>query len=81
MTNHASAGREVAARVAGQIRAEMARQRCTTADLAACLGVSPHTAGRRLSGRTDFTAVDLVLIADWLSVNVGDLLGKKASAA
>lgn len=81
MTNHATAGREVAARVAGQIRAEMARQRRTIADLAGCLGVSPHTAGRRLSGRTDFTAVDLVLVADWLNVSVGDLLAKRVNAA
>jgi transcriptional regulator with XRE-family HTH domain len=60
--------------VAGQVRAELARQGHSIADLADCLGVTPHTAGRRLSGRTDFTAVELVQIAGWLGVHPAEFL-------
>lgn len=83
MTTHAAAGRQAADRVAGEVRAELARQRKSASDLAAALGITPHTAGRRLSGETPFDVVELARVATWLGVAMADLLGPdqtKASA-
>lgn len=77
MTNH----RSVDARIAGQVRAELARKKGTAGELARVLGVTAHTAGRRLAGRTSFTVAELVLVADWLGVDVADLIGSPAEAA
>lgn len=70
MTDHAAAGQAAAARVAGEVRAELARQRKTAADLATALGMTPHTAGRRLAGEVPFDVVELVQVALWLGVSV-----------
>ena len=57
------------------MRAELARAGKTAGDMAIVIGVTPHTAGRRLRGITDFTAVELVVIAKWLGIEASDLLG------
>lgn len=74
MTSHALAGRTTARRVAGQVRAELARKNKTAAELAVVLGCTPQTVGRRLNGRVDFTVTEIMRIAEWLDLNASELL-------
>lgn len=62
--------------VAGEVRAEMARKRRTAADLAVVLGISQHTAGQRLNGRSSFTFVELALTCAWLEISIGTLVAR-----
>lgn len=66
-------------RVAGAVRAEIARQRRSRLDLAAAIGVSRATVDRRLAGEQDFTVTELQDAADFLGVKAADLLGETAS--
>lgn len=75
------AERAAAEKVAREVRAELARQKRTAAQLAAVIGVTAHTAGRRLSGATPFNVVELGAIAEWLGVEPYRLLGEDAPAA
>lgn len=54
------------ARMAGEIRAEMARQRRKQADLADALGISKAGVSQRLNGHQDLTVDEVVRIATWL---------------
>ncbi len=81
MTDHAAIGREVAARIAAEVRAELARQRKTQGDLATALGLTPHTIGRRLSGDVPFSAAEVAVAAKWLGVDVAGLVGDNKRAA
>jgi DNA-binding XRE family transcriptional regulator len=53
-------------RVAGEVRAEMARQGVTQAQLAAAINLSQSTLSRRLNGDRSFTLTDLLAIATFL---------------
>lgn len=75
MTTHAAVGQAAGQRVAGEVRAELARQRKTAADLSRALGVTPHTAGKRISGEVAFDVVELAEVAKWLGVPIEKLLG------
>ncbi|WP_169309959.1 helix-turn-helix domain-containing protein [Aeromicrobium marinum] len=55
--------------VAGEVRAEMARQRKTQAELATILGTTTATAGRRLDGSVPFDVVELCMVAGWLGTS------------
>ncbi len=81
MTIHAADGRAAAQRVAGEVRAEMARQKKTTAALAQALGIGAHTAGRRVSGEIPFDVLELAVVAHWLSVPLERLVGGTQEAA
>lgn len=59
--------------VAGEIRAELGRQRRTQAELADQLGVSRPWLSRRLSGETPLAVGDVAAIADALGVSLGTL--------
>jgi transcriptional regulator with XRE-family HTH domain len=61
--------------VAGEVRAEMGRQRKTGADLAQVLGVSKQAASRRLKEETEIGLDELEAIAGWLDVPFAQLLG------
>lgn len=50
--------------VADEVRAEMARQRKTAAELAIAVGVNQHTMGRRLNGSTPFNVMELARVAE-----------------
>lgn len=63
-------------RVAGAVRAEIARQRRSRLDLANAIGVSRATIDRRLAGDQDFTVTELQDAADFLGVKAADLLGE-----
>lgn len=54
--------------VAGEIRAELARQRRSQAELAELLGVSKPWLSRRLSGETPLSVADVAVIAEALQV-------------
>lgn len=64
---------EAAIRVADEVRAELARQRKTAAELAAVLGIGQHTVGTRLKGAVPFNVVELIATASWLGVSVSEL--------
>ncbi len=64
-------------RVAGEIRAEMARQRKRMTDLADELGISYATLNRRLN-RPSLRLDELETIAAYLGTTVTDLLGRAA---
>ncbi|MBN9177658.1 MAG: hypothetical protein J0I43_09865 [Microbacterium sp.] len=64
----------VSAALADEIRAEMARQRCTRRDVAAALEATPHTTERRLSGDVPFDVVQLARIGQLLGVDPATFL-------
>lgn len=66
-------------RVAGEIRAEMARQRKRMSDLADELGVSYATLNRRLTTQS-LRLDELETIAAYLNTTVTDLLGRADAA-
>ena len=76
MTNHPTAEA-----VASDVRAEMARQRKTQAELATVLGVTAHTVGRRLSGDVPFNVIELVQIGLWLGVEPRRFIARASLAA
>lgn len=53
---------------AGALRAEMAREKKSSADLASVLGCSQSSAARRMSGDTPLDLDDIAAIARWLGV-------------
>lgn len=59
--------------VADEVRAELARQRKTATELAVVLGITPHTAGRRLNGGTPFNIIELFSVGTWLGLTVAEL--------
>lgn len=61
------------AAVAAEIRAEMARQRRTTTDVAAEIGISAAALGRRLRGEYPLAVTELDQIMQVLGVKVEDL--------
>jgi transcriptional regulator with XRE-family HTH domain len=76
MTHHAAVGETAAQRLAGEVRAEMARQKRTAGEMAQALGITAHTAGRRLSGAVPFNVTELDAVARWLGVELEQLLQK-----
>lgn len=60
--------------VAGNLRAEMARQKLGGVDLAALLKCSQQSASRRVTGVQAIDLDELPRIAEWLGVSVFDLV-------
>lgn len=60
--------------VAAELRAEMARQKRTGVELAAVLNCSQQSASRRLNGGQGLDLDDLPAIAEWLEIDVLDLI-------
>ncbi len=71
----------LSARVAENVRAEMARRRQSQAALARHLGRTQQFVSRRMTGATSFTLDELDQIADILDVRLVDLLGDDMEAA
>jgi transcriptional regulator with XRE-family HTH domain len=59
---------------AGALRAEMARQRKTSAELAQHIGKSTGYVSARMNCRHDFTLAEIEQAAEWLGVPYIDLL-------
>lgn len=66
--------------IAAEVRAEMARQRKTGVELAALLDVSQQAASRRLAGAVPFSMDEIVVVAQWLGVEVVTLIPREVSA-
>jgi hypothetical protein len=64
------------ARVAAVVRAEMASQRVSEADLAHVIGVTEPTAVARLTGRTPFDLVEIERVSGWLGLAPSELLAR-----
>lgn len=58
------------------IRGKMAERKLTTVSLAAALGISRQSAGRKLGGKTAITLDELALIAHWLKVSPAEIVGE-----
>lgn len=69
-----------AERVATEIRAHLARQRKTQAQIAGHLGISQQAVSRRMSGAQPFDVDELHRVAAFLDVPVASLLGTDAAA-
>jgi len=67
-------------RVAGEVRAELARQRMTQAAFAELLGRSDPYVTRRLSGEVAFNLTEVDRIAEVLQVPVQQLLSGERAA-
>ena len=61
-------------RIAGEVRAEMARGRVTGTTLAQTVGMSNATLSRRLSGAIPFNIDELAAVARALGLTVTELL-------
>ncbi|MDF9874810.1 helix-turn-helix domain-containing protein [Cellulosimicrobium cellulans] len=70
----ASAATSVAAVVAGEVRAHMARRRLAQSDLVAAAGKTQAYWSRRLTGAVPLDVVDLAALAAVLGVSVLELL-------
>lgn len=68
-------------RTASVVRAEVARRRVRSGDLAQLLNISRTTVWRRLNGEYPFTVDELTAIAGLLGMPVGDLLPGETPAA
>lgn len=60
--------------VAGQVRAEMARQCRKVPALVDLLGRSRATVYRRYNGKSTWRIDELQMIADWLDIDLADLV-------
>lgn len=78
MTNALSVS--VAAAVAAEVRAEVARKQISQDKLAAQVGCSRQALNRRLTGTTPFDVAELAAIAEALGVPVTQFLPASSSA-
>jgi len=75
--DHLNAG----AIIAGNVRAEVARQRIPQARTAAALGQNQQWLSRRMTGHVEFRISELLILAEFLDVPITDLLPKQKTAA
>lgn len=68
------------ARVAENIRAELARKQQTGAEMGRVLGISRTSAQHRLVGKTPFSLADLEVVSTWLGVPLEKLLAGEDAA-
>ena len=66
--------------VAANVRAELGRHRRTQTAVGQHLGLSQTAVSRRLTGAIPFDVNELHLLATWLDVPVGTLLGEGVAA-
>jgi len=69
------------AKFAGEIRAELARQGLSYAQLAKASGISPSTLSRRLEGNKPFLFEELEAIASFLGMPLSELSRRTEAAA
>lgn len=67
-------------KVAEEVRVVMTRQCRSQTEVAKALGQPQQWLWRRLSGRTPFSVSEFIRIADFLGVEVTDLLPPKVAA-
>jgi len=69
------------ATIAGEVRAELARQQKTQRDVASILGLPQQSIQQRLAGKTPWRAEELATLADALGVPVSRFFAEPARAA
>jgi transcriptional regulator with XRE-family HTH domain len=69
------------AAIAGEIRAELARQGLTYTACSAATHISPSTLSRRLAGNKPFLHEELQSIAQFLGIKISDLTERTDVAA
>jgi transcriptional regulator with XRE-family HTH domain len=67
--------------IAGNVRAELARQRIGQRQVAEHLQLNQQQVSRRLLGQVAFTAPELRAVAELLDLSVGSLYGETDTAA
>lgn len=67
--------------VRDEVKAWMGRRGVSQTELAQVLGVSQSGISARLHGKTAFLIHDLAVIAGYLGITLGDLLGQVSSAS
>jgi hypothetical protein len=70
-----------AQRIAGEVRAELARQRRSQASLALALGISQQALSRRMTGDIPFNIDQLSTVASFLSMPLEALVASPVQAA
>jgi transcriptional regulator with XRE-family HTH domain len=65
--------------VAGEIRAEQARQRKTQEDLAQCLGITPQAVSRKLAGERPLRLDEVQRLADYFGVPITSLIRERVA--
>lgn len=71
----------ISPQVAGEVRAEMARQRITVERLATATKIPPSRLHRRFSGRVAFDTDELAAIAAYLGVQASELVARAERVA
>lgn len=71
----------VRAKIAAEVRAELARQTKTQREVADRLGITQPSVQLRLSGQRPFRAEELAVIADWLGVPAAQFLPPLAATS
>jgi len=67
--------------LAGEVRAEMARQGVTAASMARAIDVSRTSLSRKLNGRNEFTVAEMFRVAAFLGMTLSDLLRRAEMVA
>lgn len=66
--------------IAGELRAEIARQQRRMGDLGEVLGLSQPAVSARLNGRQPLTVEELIVVAQWLGISPVDLMSRSLEA-
>uniref|UniRef100_UPI00341CEC5E helix-turn-helix transcriptional regulator n=1 Tax=uncultured Micrococcus sp. TaxID=114051 RepID=UPI00341CEC5E len=61
--------------VGGEVRAWLGRRNLSQSDLARHLGIARGAVNLRITGKRDFTLVELADTAAWLGITLAELLG------
>ena len=77
VTDDVEVEREVNLRMANEVRSWLARRRLTQSWLAETLGVGRSAIVKKMAGEQSFSLTQLVVIADALSITLGQLFGEE----
>jgi len=67
--------------LAGEVRAEMARQRVTADKVALATDISRTSLSRKLNGHNEFTVAEMIRVAAFLGLTLSDLLRRAEQVA
>jgi len=67
--------------LAGEVRAEMARQGVTAASVAIATDISRTSLSRKLNGHNEFTVAEMLRVAKVLGLTLSDLIRRAESVA
>jgi len=67
--------------LAGEVRAEMARQGVTAAAVAQAIDISRTSLSRKLNGSGEFTVAEMLRVSNFLGLPLSDLLRRAESVA